>query len=307
MRFEKISLDNAAHLAAMTSIEAQIWDWCPSLPEEVEFFGRTWPEDKFLETYLMFEGDDAVAQTTVMEPYWLATPGQGQLGAGSRDKNLEHYQAIVQFGVDRLRERGFSRYLLATPSKEEGYCRVLEELGFEMTMRQKVSRLIPENLPPAPELPGVEILDFDECRAKRPETFERELWRLIQDVLADVPMPEPYVDEPFEDWTRMYFKPTLDPKTRVVAIADDRLVGLSELSANKVDGRMALTGLTGVLRDYRRRGIARAMKLASIEVARQKGVEQIFTDNEENNPMFLLNEELGFRHVWDICLYSMND
>ena len=54
------------------------------------------------------------------------------------------------------------------------------------------------------------------------------------------------------------------------------------------------TGLTGVLRSHRRRGIATALKVTALEMAKARGVRTLETDNEENNPMYLLNVELGF-------------
>ena len=46
---------------------------------------------------------------------------------------------------------------------------------------------------------------------------------------------------------------------------------------------------------YRRRGIATALKLRSIEFAKAYGAKELKTDNEENNPMYQLNLSLGFR------------
>jgi len=54
------------------------------------------------------------------------------------------------------------------------------------------------------------------------------------------------------------------------------------------------TGLTGVRREYRRRGLATALKSQNIEKAKILGTKQIQTSNEESNPMFQLNLRLGF-------------
>jgi len=54
------------------------------------------------------------------------------------------------------------------------------------------------------------------------------------------------------------------------------------------------TGLTGVHRDYRRQGLALALKSQAIEVVQQLGARIILTSNEENNPMYRLNLKLGF-------------
>ena len=52
--------------------------------------------------------------------------------------------------------------------------------------------------------------------------------------------------------------------------------------------------MTGVVRAYRRRGIATALKVRTIQYAQTVGAETIVTSNEENNPMNILNRKLGF-------------
>ena len=42
-------------------------------------------------------------------------------------------------------------------------------------------------------------------------------------------------------------------------------------------------------------GIATALKLHAIRFAKKEGIELIETENEENNPMYQLNVQLGFR------------
>ena len=53
----------------------------------------------------------------------------------------------------------------------------------------------------------------------------------------------------------------------------------------------------GVLKDFRRKGIATALKIKAIEKLIEKGVTEIRTDNEENNPMYKINVSLGFEPV----------
>jgi GNAT superfamily N-acetyltransferase len=57
---------------------------------------------------------------------------------------------------------------------------------------------------------------------------------------------------------------------------------------------MADNGFLGILRPYRRRGLARALKVALIEQAQREGMDSVYTTNEQNNPMLQLNLQLGF-------------
>jgi GNAT superfamily N-acetyltransferase len=63
-----------------------------------------------------------------------------------------------------------------------------------------------------------------------------------------------------------------------------------------VYGESAFNGFTVVARRFRRRGLARALKLAQIEAARRAGILRLVTQsNEDNAPMRALNAWLGYR------------
>lgn len=71
-------------------------------------------------------------------------------------------------------------------------------------------------------------------------------------------------------------------------------VGLSSLTLN--GERQAEFGLTVVRRDWRGRGLARALKERAIEYAKWAGVEFVRTRNHPDNvPILTLNKSLGFR------------
>jgi RimJ/RimL family protein N-acetyltransferase len=55
------------------------------------------------------------------------------------------------------------------------------------------------------------------------------------------------------------------------------------------------TGMTGVRREWRRRGIALALKVRSLEFAKAQGFRRVVTENETNNRgMIAINDRLGF-------------
>ena len=63
----------------------------------------------------------------------------------------------------------------------------------------------------------------------------------------------------------------------------------------KSDPYKGWTGGLGVIRDYRRKGIATAIKIHALKRLLKNGVLEVRTDNEENNPMYKINVALGFK------------
>ena len=85
---------------------------------------------------------------------------------------------------------------------------------------------------------------------------------------------------------------------QIVATDGDKYIGSTDIHIfPKTNPHKAWTGSLGVLREYRRRGIATALKVKAFEQLRAKGVTQVRTDNEENNPMFQINLQLGFKKI----------
>ncbi len=89
--------------------------------------------------------------------------------------------------------------------------------------------------------------------------------------------------------------PEWDPHAAIVAENDaGEWVGMS-LLAFQEHTNIGWTPVTGVLRAYRSRGIALALKLRAIDAAIARGCTLILTENHEDNaPMRAINRKLGF-------------
>ena len=84
----------------------------------------------------------------------------------------------------------------------------------------------------------------------------------------------------------------------IVAVHKGNYIASTDLSIYpKSEPYKAWTGGLGVLKEYRRKGIATALKIKAIETLLKKGVTDVRTDNEENNPMYKINVALGFKPV----------
>jgi len=141
--------------------------------------------------------------------------------------------------------------------------------------------------PPAVEPPdGVRVATL----AEEPDRLD-EMYAVA--VQGDEDIPGSTGKQTFEDWRAHEIdKPNRRPELMFLALAGDEVVGYAGLQAY---GDRAFHGLTVTRRDWRRRGVATALKRAEIAAAKQTGFERLLTESEERNePMRRLNEKLGF-------------
>ncbi len=83
--------------------------------------------------------------------------------------------------------------------------------------------------------------------------------------------------------------------TQILASHADRWVGLSAVGIYPAD-KHAYNAFTGVLREYRGRGLAQALKLQTILLAKKEGMRYIRTHNDsKNRSMLVVNRKLGYR------------
>jgi len=74
-------------------------------------------------------------------------------------------------------------------------------------------------------------------------------------------------------------------------------VGLTQLWRSEASADL-YTGLTGVSRSHRGRGIATALKVRALGAARANGASRVFTDNDTRNvEMIAVNDKLGFKRL----------
>lgn len=143
--------------------------------------------------------------------------------------------------------------------------------------------------------------------------WRAKLCRTWLDVDADVPRPYGPPATTEEGLERTLNKPGTTSDTWMVAVDGTQAnegdgVGpyAAFTAANRMPGDPTVWDirLTGVRRPWRRRGLATALKLKSIEQAYCEGATRIVTGNEERNPMLVINQRLGFVPAVGILQYE---
>jgi mycothiol synthase len=165
----------------------------------------------------------------------------------------------------------------------------LERRGFVQVGAEKAVVLELDDIdePSAEPPPGVRIVS----RVDEPDLLD-QMYAVGVQADEDIPGSEGG-SMTFEQWRAHEIdRPTRRPELCFIALAGDEVVGYAALQAF---GDEAHHGLTATRRDWRRRGVATALKRAEIAAAKRAGFRRLLTESEERNePMRRLNEKLGF-------------
>lgn len=113
----------------------------------------------------------------------------------------------------------------------------------------------------------------------------------------DVPSADPSTEIPYDLFVaRDVEAPNALPHAFFLATDGDRFVGTSFMFRRLAQPGVLAQGLTGVLREYRGRGIATVLKLHTVRYAQRHGYREIRTFNHSSNAAMLrVNDTLGFR------------
>lgn len=161
------------------------------------------------------------------------------------------------------------------------------------------------------EAGGVQLLSLAEL-ASDPER-NRKLWELDWLLFQDVPLGTVLTKKELEQWAKEELDdPQLQTEFSFVAVdphANDPLtgnyVGYSTLGLSP--GGFYYIGMTGMRREYRGRGIAKALKVAAMRALDAVGGGLIRTFNDAPNvAMIKMNQELGFTRTAAIYRYELH-
>ena len=267
-----------------------------------------WPRDKLFKRFVATEdGGEFVAEGVCFEAYWQFKAGSVHLhfsidpGHATERVLPALYAALLAY----LDQRGQRVDCLSCGASEEDGARVrfLRHEGFREEMRWPSSELRLAEFDAAAHAPyfeqiaraGIRILTLRQVKAEVSD-WKRKLRDLRYELLLDVPSPDPPTKPSMADFEEQILQdPALIEEGYFVALAQDgSFAGMSNLWRNDETGKNLDTGLTGVVRSYRRRKLGTTLKLHTVRYAQAAGAETIRARNEEGSLMFALNRKLGF-------------
>lgn len=311
-----------AEYEAFAAVERAVWPEYPDTADEWKHRDATRDPKYLFQRFVVTlprSGDDSdapgtgpsakeasylVATGIYCEPWWSMKPGKyfvnlsvhpdyRRRGIGTTLYN--HLMSLVA-------EHDPITIVSNTREDQADAIHFLTKRGFQQRMRFPISYLDVPNFDPAPfagilarvkEL-GIEIVSLAELAAQDAD-WKRKIWELDWELMQDVPSPDPWTRTDLETWQKKVLdSPGFNSNALFIALDAGRWIGMSGLWMAPAAPEKLYTGLTGVTRSHRRKGIATAMKVRAIGFARQYGAKVIETDNEENNPMYVLNLKLGF-------------
>lgn len=247
---------------------------------------------------------EIVGRASIIEMFWTGNPSSF---SGGVDVLPDHrgqgigsalYQPILQsardFGAERLyarvrddrdearrfalhrgyRETGYvmrmSR-LDVTKANYEGYDELEERLRDESIRVKTLAELGPQDDAVLRAIHGVEMRASEDEPSSERYAISFEHWR-------DFSLTEPGVT----------------PEAIFVALHGDMPIGLTTLQREGANGAWH-HGLS-VEREYRGRGVARLLKLRTIQYALLNGIDFLYTGNDVSNPrMYAINVRLGYQ------------
>lgn len=212
--------------------------------------------------------------------------------------------AVLEFVLQRLADEDLIALQSGMLDDKPHAMRFFEEYGFEKVAEEKLSKLdVPAfdtsryaGLLARLEDEGIVIMTLRQLQQRDPD-WQRKLYDLDVTVNRDIPSTGEKHYPEFDEWLVSRLEaPHVDADGWFIALDGETYAGHSHGNINRDSQPVQfITGVTAVRREYRRRGLATALKVRAIGFAQEQGVQEIFTTNDSQNPMYQLNLKLGFK------------
>jgi len=300
-----------AEYEAVTGIDNIVWPQSPKTAGQVKSHDEKRNPDYLFQRLLLEEDGQFVGHAVYGENAWSYQPGKYfiDISVLPVHQNKGYGAALYDHIFDALSKRSPSPKLLTTESREDkpAAIKFLNERGFRQVMREPSSSIDVTAFEPGDfalilervSKEGISLHSMTELKAM--DSNWRRIWYDLEGVINfDHPNADDGDRIPFETFAGFLDGPHVSTDAYFIAMDEkgrgaDRFVGISGLSRNWADPSIFSTEMTGVIRSHRRKGIATALKVKALTFVKSQGGRVIYTGNEENNPMFTLNQKLGFK------------
>jgi GNAT superfamily N-acetyltransferase len=264
---------------------------------------RSEPQRTRRRTWLADEDGDVVGFATssvkwdepgVVGRFWIGVrPDRRKRGIGA---------ALYELAEGHARRERVQRLTIEVDDDPDGH-RFVEARGFEAISAEIVSLLDPERtdlgeldaLAESTSAAGFELKTLEAMEGRRDEMAA------FYEAAGAWPPGGGEANRVSADdlWRYVFERPELSwDGSFVVLDGQDRLVSLASLVVDRERGR-AENDWTATLPELRGRRLALLVKLASIRWARDAGIREIVTANDDDNvPMLTLNQRLGYRRLY---------
>jgi RimJ/RimL family protein N-acetyltransferase/GNAT superfamily N-acetyltransferase len=248
-----------------------------------------------LRDWVTEEGGAIVAYATSFAVWWRAgDDARAWIGVRPKARGRGLGTELAGTVSEHVRELAPARLVTTTVDEDDGG--FASARGFAVDRLDRVSVVDPRSVDLSEFAERRRAAEAAGYRLVTPRDVDlRALYEAELEIANDMPGASPSVLT-FEEWLHdATDHPTVSWDGSAIVVREGAAVALSWLSVDAVN-RRGRNEVTGTVRAHRCRGLAMLAKLATIAWARENGIEEIVTDNaEENVGMLAINERLGYR------------
>jgi GNAT superfamily N-acetyltransferase len=191
-------------------------------------------------------------------------------------------------------ERGRSGMRFSAHEHDTDSVGFLQRRGYEVVTRAQESELTiaDSDVTAVDPPPGVQITTL----AAEPD-LARAAYEVALEAIPDAPGEEEHTTPDYETWRALDIdRADGVPDGQFVALAGGQVVGYAFLAVPLSQPDTGWHLMTATRRAWRGRGVAGALKRATVLYAREHGLRRLRTENEERNaPMLAINRRMGYR------------
>ncbi len=302
MDFQQVSRkEMASHMARGWTLS---YPEAPQTVAEIEAFHGYTLAGAFEEHWVNAE---AGAAMTLVAPNPTMPPDR--LSAEAHVASDSNYDTLIAFAERRAGEVKAPSLCVWTRSDKASRIDTLVERGYRVIQTVPSSKLDLPSFSAGASQDKIAQCPFEVVSLKHLEDKGIDwiplLYETTRKIAEDVPDPHDFDPMPFEQYREMLKNPVLyNSRFMFVAMDEGRIVGYTRVTPYQSDPKLVATGMSGVLREYRRQGVVTALKVRAIKTLIDEGFTTLRTENDITNPMYELNLALGFVWEWDWVQYQ---